>query len=93
MAEGIKLGQEVRDRVTGYQGIVVSVTDFLNGCKRMGIQRKFDPKKDKETTDPEMFDEPDLVLIGRGILPEPEPEPKPRAPRYGDPSFKPRRTR
>lgn len=92
MAE-IKLGQEVKDRVTGYQGIIVSVTDFLNGCRRMAIQRKYDPKKDEKTTEPEMFDEPDLILVGNGILPEPEPKPERRAPGHGNPSFKPGRTR
>ena len=84
----IELGQEVKDRVTGYQGIVVSVTNFLNGCRRLAVQRKFNPEKDEKTPDLEMFDEPDLILVGNGILPEPEPEPK-----HGNPAFKPRRTR
>jgi len=34
----IKLGDLVRDKVSGYQGIVVGISDFLYGCKRIGIQ-------------------------------------------------------
>ena len=95
MAEEIKLGHEVKDRVTGFQGIVVSVTHFLNGCIRMGVQRKYNPKKDEKTTEPDIFDEPDLIFVSHGILPGPKPEPKPerRAPGHGNPGFRPTRSR
>jgi predicted YcjX-like family ATPase len=78
----IKLGQEVKDRITGFQGIVVSITDFLNGCKRPGVQSKWEPGK--ELLGAEMFDEPVLELIGNGIKKEEKPKETHR-----DPNFRP----
>lgn len=34
----VKLGDRVKDNVTGYEGICTSITKFLNGCRRIGIQ-------------------------------------------------------
>lgn len=34
----IKLGTIVKDRVTGFSGVVVGITEWLNGCRRIGIQ-------------------------------------------------------
>ena len=79
----VKLGQEVKDKVTGYQGIAVSCTEFLYGCRRIAVQAKL---KKGEPSQPEMFDEPQLNIIGNGILPEPIP----KAP-HGDPKFRPTR--
>lgn len=36
----IKLGDYVRDTITGYEGIVAGITNWLNGCARIGIQNK-----------------------------------------------------
>lgn len=70
----IQLGQEVKDKVTGFKGIAVAKTTFLQGCRRIVIQ----PKVNKEgvMSESQSFDEPDLEVIGHGILPKPEPEPK-----------------
>lgn len=35
-----KLGQTVRDVITGYEGIVTSRTEYLHGCVRIVIQSK-----------------------------------------------------
>jgi len=34
----IGLGDYVRDRVTGFKGIVTGITYFLNGCVRVAVQ-------------------------------------------------------
>lgn len=34
----VKLGTQVRDRVTGYEGTAMSRTTYMNGCVRVGIQ-------------------------------------------------------
>lgn len=34
----VKLGDKVRDRVTGYEGTVIGITNWLNGCARLGVQ-------------------------------------------------------
>ncbi len=36
----IKLGQKVRDKITGLEGIATSKTEFLNGCVQYEITRK-----------------------------------------------------
>jgi hypothetical protein len=38
MADVVKLGDKVKDRVTGLTGIVIARTDWLNGCIRMTVQ-------------------------------------------------------
>jgi hypothetical protein len=32
------LGDKVKDRVTGFTGIVTSISHYLNGCIRCGVQ-------------------------------------------------------
>ena len=34
----VKLGDKVRDSITNYEGVCTSITNFLNGCRRIGIQ-------------------------------------------------------
>jgi len=46
MKQEIKLGDKVRDRVTGYEGIATSKTEFLNGCIQIEVTQRFN-KKDK----------------------------------------------
>lgn len=42
----VKLGDKVRDKVSGYEGIATSRTEFLNGC----FQIEITPKLKKGTT-------------------------------------------
>lgn len=51
MAKEVNLGDEVKDTVTGFQGIASSRTIYLNGCERIGIQ----PPMDKEGKIPEAY--------------------------------------
>jgi hypothetical protein len=57
----IELGDEVKDEVTGFQGIAVARTEWLHGCKRIVIQPPLG--KDEELKDSATFDEPQLVVI------------------------------
>lgn len=75
----IELGQEVEDRVTGFKGIAVSMTAYLQGCNRVGVAPP--TVKDGDLRDVESFDEPDLIVIGDGILPSSATEP-PGGPRF-----------
>ncbi len=38
MEPTVKLGDKARDTITGFQGIVVAITEWLNGCIRITIQ-------------------------------------------------------
>ena len=46
----IKLGDFVQDTITKYEGVVVGITNWLNGCARIGIQNK--TKRDTRTNLP-----------------------------------------
>jgi len=34
---GLTLGCRARDTITGFEGVVTSITRWLNGCDRIGI--------------------------------------------------------
>ncbi len=57
----IKLGDEVKDMVSGFQGIAVARYQYLQGCNRIGVQ----PPVDRDGKLPEMatFDEPQMEVI------------------------------
>ena len=72
----IKLGQEVKDKVTGFKGIVTVRAEHLFGCIRIGVKPQgFD--KDGRIQDHEFFDEASLEGSSEGIFPtQPIPETK-----------------
>lgn len=56
-----KLGDKVKDKVSGFTGIVTAQHNYLEGCTRLTVQ----PKINKDGTLPasETFDEPTLKVI------------------------------
>lgn len=77
----IELGDTVRDRITGYQGVAIARTEWLHGCRRITVQAP--ELKDGKPVDSATFDEPQLVLVQsaeeareqvRTGGPQPEPE-------------------
>lgn len=34
----LKLGDKARDRISGFSGTIVAMTEWLNGCRRITIQ-------------------------------------------------------
>lgn len=57
----IKLGSKVRDKITGYTGIAIGVTDWLSGCRRVTVQTQ--ELKDGKPIDSCCFDESQLDLV------------------------------
>jgi len=57
----IKLGDKVKDRIIGLEGIVVARTDWLNGCIRMLVQPQ--ELKDGKPVETSSFDIEELILI------------------------------
>ena len=57
----INLGDEVKDKVSGFKGIAVAKHSYLEGCNRFSLQ----PKIDKDGTLPSdvAFDEGQLEVI------------------------------
>lgn len=64
MIKKVKLGDEVECTVTGFKGIAVCRTQYLNGCDRLGVQ----PPIDKDGKHPEAlhFDEMQLQVTKPG---------------------------
>lgn len=58
------LGKKVRDKISGYEGIAIGRTEFLNGCIRVGIQPKLD--KNGALLDTVWFDEVQIEVLGEG---------------------------
>ncbi len=58
----IALGTKVKDKVTGFKGVVVARTEWLFGCLRYTVQPQ--KLKDGATIANECFDEDALVILG-----------------------------
>jgi hypothetical protein len=68
----MKLGQRLKDKVSGFTGIATSRTEFLNGCVRIALSPPVD--KEGKMVDERWFDMQQLELVDDGILPKEEPE-------------------
>jgi hypothetical protein len=63
----IKLGQQAKDKITGFEGILVARVEYLFGCNQYGIAP---PAKDGKVNDTHYFDEGRIEITGPGILAE-----------------------
>jgi hypothetical protein len=63
----IGLGKKARDKITGFEGIVIGRIQYLTGCDQYGI---VPPMKDGKPSSAEWFDEGRIEVIGEGITPE-----------------------
>lgn len=61
-----KLGDQVRDTVTGFTGIVIGVTEWLNGCGRVHVKRQ--ELVNGKTVDSEVFDIVQLEVVKSGMI-------------------------
>lgn len=61
----INLGDKAKDLVTGFEGICIARTHWLNGCVRCTLQPD---KTDKEGKpyEGQTFDEPQLTVVKQG---------------------------
>lgn len=76
----IELGQEAKDTITGFQGVVICVAQWLHGCRRLTIQPR--ELRDGKPVECCTFDEPQLLEITSVAEPStseaggPRPEPR-----------------
>jgi hypothetical protein len=61
MAVKVELGDKAKDTVTGFEGICVARTEWLNGCWRITLQSD-KLNKDGQPQEGVTFDEPQLVV-------------------------------
>lgn len=57
----IGLGDKVRDSITGFEGTVTSITEWINGCRRVGVQSA--ELHEGKPIDPQWFDEQQVRLV------------------------------
>lgn len=60
------LGDRVKDRVSGYMGVVVSLHRFLQGCDRLGVQPPVGD--DGKLPEAQTFDSPDLLVVDEKVI-------------------------
>ena len=63
----VELGKKYRDKVTGFEGIAVSIHTYLQGCNRISMERLADTG-DKIIS--LAFDEPNLELASAKVFAE-----------------------
>ncbi len=73
----IKLGQVVRDKISGCEGTAIARTEWMNGCVRICIQSE--GSKDGVPFENFVVDEPQLEVVKAKAAPKAEPRHGPRA--------------
>lgn len=64
-----ELGLEVKDKVTGFKGILMWRVQYLTGCDQYGIQGPINDKG--ELPEPKKFDESRIEVISEGVSKDP----------------------
>jgi hypothetical protein len=67
------LGDKVRDKITGHEGIVIARTEWLYGCVRYVVQGQ--TLHEGKPTEPHTFDEDQLVVLKADALNDSEEKP------------------
>ena len=57
----MKLGDKVKDKITGFSGTVVAKHEYLNGCVRLTVQPN--TLKNGKPIEPETFDVEQMTLV------------------------------
>ena len=62
----IELGDRVKDKISGLKGIVVGISNYLYGCRRISIQ----PEESKDGKPAEWFtiDEPQVDVVEKAAI-------------------------
>lgn len=59
--QDLELGCIAKDSITGFQGVVIAITEWLNGCQRVTIQPQ--EMKDGKPIDNFTFDAEQVVVV------------------------------
>lgn len=84
----IHLGDDVRDEITTFEGVVIGITDYINGCQRMTVQPR--GLRDGKSIEAEVVDIEQLSITACPHAEAPDPAPhggprgrRPEQARYG----------
>ena len=64
----IELGDSAKDIISGFEGVVIAATEWLYACRQLTLQPQELDKNSGRPKDPKSFDEPQLVLVKRGVV-------------------------
>lgn len=67
MNDEIELGDKVKDLISGYEGIAVAKTVFINGCVQFTIVRHKKGERPPIEGDPSI-DATNLIIVEKGCL-------------------------
>lgn len=60
------LGKQARDKITGFEGIIIAKVTYLYGCNQYGLSPRV---QDGKVIDSSFFDEGRIEIIGNGVCP------------------------
>jgi hypothetical protein len=60
------LGDKVKDKITGYEGIITGITNWINGCTTCCV--KSQDLKDGLPKEGQWLDEPQLKLVKKSVV-------------------------
>ena len=63
----VEIGDRVKDKVSEFEGIVISRTEFMAGCERIEVQAE--KLHEGEPVEPQLFDAPNLDVIKQSAVP------------------------
>lgn len=63
----IKLGDRVKEEISGLEGIVMGITKWLHACSHVGV-KPVGLNKDGKPHDLAWFDEPMVTVVERGAV-------------------------
>lgn len=61
----IQLGDKVKDRVTGFEGVITGAAEYLTGCRQVLVQP---PAKDGEFKEGRWIDDDRLELLRTQVI-------------------------
>jgi len=63
------LGKKAKDKITGFEGIIIGKATYLFGCDQYGLAPQIFDKAKGELKASQWFDEGRIEIIGDGVEP------------------------
>lgn len=64
MNKKLELGQEAKDIITGFQGLLTGKATYITGCDQYLVSPKCEDDKNHAKSDPVWFDDGRLEYVG-----------------------------
>jgi len=64
------LGNEAKDKITGFRGVITGYSEYLTGCDQYLLQPSCENNKDYDFKEGRWFDEGRIEIIKPNLTPE-----------------------